>query len=856
MSIYLLSLRRARDRKNIAWTKVIYISFIRTTMLALIVGCLLAPDAEGQNMSAPNVSVKVENMPLKEMLKILVRKTRFTFSYLSNELPLDERVTLEVKDKPLREVLEMLSSRFALTFTRIDNIITIKNRQRADEQNNLSAFGILRGIVRDSATSEVLPYANVNVPGLNTGANTDNRGFFVIPSLPAEKEYAIIVTYVGYLPKTTTAFIKENEITDIEVSLAKSAIQVDSVVVYGARTNEGEISVEKISVREIENMTHSVEADVMRTIQLEPGVQSTGDVSARYYVRGGASNENLVLLNGTPIYNPFHAQGILSAIDPDMINSVEFYKGGFGAMYDGRLSSVMNIVTKDGNTNSFGATAALSELTAKGALEGPIPDGSFIITGRKSYFNEILKKFTNNESIPIDFYDASFKINYSNPDFLPISKFSVFGFISNDKIDYKNRLHASYNWSNANVGFDWLIAPRNDPSFAELTFYYSGFSGSETPYSSNDRYLDNKLDDFTFKYDFHRLYSNKNELYGGIKLYYTKTGLRLNNSTGKFMAVGSEGEAVGGYGGYRLLSIDKLRIDLGSRVNFMNLFDVSSTFGEPRINVTYALLPTMNLKAAWGFYQQELITISDEDEVLPLFEPWIIVPKYLKIPNALHYVCGFDYYPTEELKVDVEGYYKAEDHLAVINDSLIYPTDPQLIAASQKSAGADLTLNYKTGWTYAQLSYSYSWTTRKVREMIYHPRYDSRHAVKFFVNCDLGNNWSASITWMYDSGMPFTQILGYYNKLNPSDISNPSSALTDYFYFPVLAGRNAAQLPDYHRLDVGISKQLYLWSVKVYINLEVMNAYDRKNFFYFDQVTGNRVNMLPFLPTIDIKAEL
>ena len=239
-----------------------------------------------------------------------------------------------------------------------------------------------------------------------------------------------------------------------------------------------------------------------------------------------------------------------------------------------------------------------------------------------------------------------------------------------------------------------------------------------------------------------------------------------------------------------------------------------------------------------------------------MFEPWIILPQYLKIPNAIHYVCGFDYYPTEKLKVDVEGYYKVEDHLAVINDSLIFPTDPQLIAASEKSDGAEITLNYETERIYAQLSYSYSWTTRKVRDMVYHPRFDSRNDVKFLADYDLGNNWSASMTWIFNSGMPFTQILGYYNKYDPSDISNPSSALTDYFYFPILAGRNAAQLPDYHRLDVGISKKIYLWSVKGSLNLEIINVYDRKNFFYFDQETGKRVNMLPFFPTIDIKAEI
>ncbi len=838
------------------WKTMATISFVKTTILILTVSCFLEPDARGQNIPEPMVSLKVENRPLKEVLKILELKARITFSYLNGELPLEARVTLDVEDKPLRDILDSLSNRYSLTFTGIDNIITIRKIKGTGKGNRPRGFGILRGIVRDSVTSEVLPYANVRVAELNTGASTDNRGFFVIPSIPAETEHTIVVTYIGYLPKTATVFINEDGITDVEVSLAKSAIQVDSVVVYGERANETQISVEKLSVREIENMPHGVETDVMRTIQLEPGVQSAGDVSARYYVRGGASNENLVLLNGSPVYNPFHAQGIFSAIDPDMINSVEFYKGGFGAKYDGRLSSVMNIVTKDGSTNSFGASAALSELTAKGTLEGPIPDGSFIITGRKSYFNQILKKFTNNESIPVDFYDASFKINYSNPAVLPISKFSVFGFVSNDKIDYKSNLHASYHWSNANIGFNWFNAPQDDPSFVEFTFYYSGFSGSEIPYSSNDRYLDNRLDDYTCKYDFCRVYRDKNELYGGIKLWYTRTGLTLNNSTGKMNAIGSEGEAVSAYGGFRLLSIDKLRVDLGSRLNFMNLFDVSSTFGEPRINVTYSLLPTLNIKGAWGFYQQELVTVADEDEVLTLFEPWIIVPKYLRIPNATHYVCGFDYYLTEKLKVDLEGYYKAEHHLAVINDLLIYPTDQELIPASQQSEGAEIAMNYETGRIYAQLSYSYSWTTRKVRDMVYHPRYDSRNAVKFLASCDLGNNWSASITWIYNSGMPFTQILGYYNKYDPSGISNPSSALADYFYFPILADRNVARLPDYHRLDAGISKKINLWSVRVYINLDIMNVYDRKNFFYFDQVTGKRVNMLPFLPTIDIKAEI
>ena len=817
---------------------------------------MTVPYGYGQTVQDQKVSVKVVNIPLSEVLKILELKTNFTFSYLNEELPLEKRVTLDATDASLQSILDLLADKYSLKFTQINNIITVKRKKGSENENSETQIGILRGIIRDSLTSEVLPYANIYIPQIKTGVRSDAHGYFIVPSIPVGKDYAIFVTFVGYAPKRAIVTIQEDKITDVDILLKESAIEIDSVVVMGERVDEVEVTVQKIPIQNIEKMTHGVETDIMRSIQLQAGVQSAGDVSARYYVQGGASNENLVLLNETPIYNPFHAFGIFSVIDPDMVNSIEFYKGGFGAKYDGRLSSVMNIVTKDGNTNSFGAAAAVSELTAKGTLEGPIPDGSFIVTGRKSYFNEILKKFTNNKSIPIDFYDASFKINYSNPEVLPISKFSLFGFISNDKIDYKNSFHAGYNWSNSNIGFNWFNAAQDNPSFSEMTFYYSGFSGSEIPNTSKGRYLVNKLDDFTYKSDFYYVDKHKNELYGGIKLYYIKTLLRLNNSTGKLEDLSSEGESASAYGGYRVFSIHNLRVDLGTRLNFMNLLDVLSTFGEPRINITYRLLPSLNLKAAWGFYQQELVTISDEDEILPLFEPWIILPVYRAIPNALHYVCGFDYFPTETLNVNVEGYYKTERHLAVINDSLIYPTDPQLIAASQESAGADITLNYRTGWTNAQFSYSYSWTTRKVRDLVYHPRYDSRNAVKFLVNCELGHHWTASITWIYNSGMPFTQMQGYYKKFDASDIVNPSSALTDYFYFPILADRNAARLPDYHRLDVGISKKINLWSAKGYINFDIMNVYDRKNFFYFDQTTGQRVNMLPFFPTVDIKVEL
>jgi hypothetical protein len=817
---------------------------------------LSAWSAHGKDLMDPGISLKVENISLKEVLQILEQKSNFTFSYLNKEMPLNEGVTLDVKDNSLHQILEILSKRYALTFTRINNIITVKMKEGAEEKYHSQGVGILRGIVRDSATSEVLPYAHIYIRELNRGVITDNRGFFIVPSLPVHKKYTVMVSFVGYSPKMVMASIEGNEITHIEVLLAKSTIEVDNVTVYGERVMEEEVTVKKFSIQNIENMAHGVETDVMRSIQFEPGVQSAGDVSAKYYVRGGASNENLVLLNETPIYNPFHALGIFSVVDPDMINSIEFYKGGFGAKYDGRLSSVMNIITKDGNRNNFGATAALSQLTVKTALEGPVPDGSFILTGRKSYSNEILKKFTNDKSIPIDFYDASFKINYSNPEFIPISKFTLFGFVSEDKIDYQSKLHANFNWSNSNIGFSWFTAPPNSPYFAELIFYNSRFSGSEIPNSSKNRHIENKIDDYTIKMDFNYVPSDRAEWYGGVKINYLKTMLLLSNSSGQLSATGSEGTAFSIYTGYKMLNINNLKADFGSRLNLVKIPARYSMLFEPRMNIAYSLSPTLNVKAAWGIYQQELVTISDEDEVLALFEPWIVTPDYLKISNCIHYIGGLDYYLTEKFKVSIESYYKTMHNLALLNDEIVFLTDKQLINGSGESYGAEFSMNYKASWIYAQLSYAYSWTIRKIRDIEYHPRYDSRNAVKFFINSDLGSDWSTSISWNYNSGMPYTQLLGYYNKYDPSDILNPTSSVINYFYFPIMANRNAVHLPDYHRLDMSVCKKIQLWSMNIMIDLNVINVYDRANFFYFDEKTGERVNMLPFLPSIDMKVEL
>ncbi|MCG6960429.1 carboxypeptidase-like regulatory domain-containing protein, partial [bacterium BMS3Abin03] len=192
---------------------VIFRSSIKTVFLAFIISIQLVTKVNGQNYPDPNVSFNVVNIPLSRVLKILEQKTNYTFSYLNEKLPLDENVTMNVKDKPLQQILKILSNNFALMFTRINNIITIKMKEEAEGDKKSGGIGTLRGIVRDSITTEVLPFANVYIPELKTGVSTDNRGFFIIPSIPANKEYTLVVTFVGYSPKKITLSIQANKIT-------------------------------------------------------------------------------------------------------------------------------------------------------------------------------------------------------------------------------------------------------------------------------------------------------------------------------------------------------------------------------------------------------------------------------------------------------------------------------------------------------------------------------------------------------------------------------------------------------------------------------------------------------------------
>jgi hypothetical protein len=688
------------------------------------------------------------------------------------------------------------------------------------------------------------------------GAPTDTKGYYFIPSIPAGI-HTVIISHINYETKYITVNIHVNKITELDISLSPKNINMQEVSIIGekiTKPTETNLGLENISVKEIEMLPTGAQADVFRALQTIAGVTSTGDVSAQYYVRGGAGDQNLVLLNGATIYNPFHTLGIFSVVDPDMISAIEFYKGGFPTKYGGRLSSILNIITKDGNKNSYHGSIGASLLSANFSAQGPIPHGSFMLTGRKSYYAQILKKYLNNQDVPFDFYDLSFKANYENPEFLKSGKFTLFGFSSRDAVNNNNPLLEDYNVRNTILGTNWNQVWAS-PLFSTFNLSYSGFRAEVNPNFSNSKYRMNKLDDITADFNFTYIYDNKDELDFGLQNKILIILLKQQNLLGQFTNFNQKGWDMTGYVNYKFYRWDKVGFEIGMRTKFIALSVLRPFIFEPRFSIHYHPYPFLSLKASIGRYSQEVISLTNENEVISIFQPWIIVPDGAAAPEATDYSIGIDTYFNEELEVSLSAYYKWITDLVEPNNNKINLTDYDYKNVNGEAYGVEFSTKFQAAQFFIKANYSLGWAYNIDGNAYYVPRYDIRHTVNVLLGINLGAGWQASANWGLRSGLPFTPIAGFYDRMPINDIwgDYTSESYTPSIYW---GNKNSFRLPYYHRLDLSLSKRFHLSFADVSIEGSILNVYNRKNIFYFERNTGKITYMLPFFPSVSVKVEL
>ena len=726
-----------------------------------------------------------------------------------------------------------------------------------------SQKGSIRGFVSDKSSGEPIMFCNVTIDGTSFGSQTDLNGMYNLTQIPAGS-HTIVVTFVGYLKYSEDITLTSGEILDIKIELETSTVKIDEIEISADRlemkTDVKAASI-KITNEDLELVpTIGGEADLAQYMQIIPGVTFTGDQGGQLYIRGGSPVQNKVLLDGMTVYSPFHSIGLFSVFDTDIIKATDVYTGGFSAEYGGRVSSIMDIKTKDGNKKRIQGKLSSNTFGSKLLLEGPFKvDGnsSFLFSGKTSYLDktsEIIYDFP----MPYSYTDLYGKFTFGSQNG---SKANIFGFNFQDNVNYQGV--SDLQWNSIGVGSDFLLIPGNSPVLIEGNFAYSKYHITIEEISSPLR--ESSIGGGSMGFDF-TSFQPKGKIKYGFDVYSFLTKFKTYNSANAIIEQDENTSEFSAYVNYQYKA-DRFIFEPGFRLQRYNL----ETSPEPRLGIKYLATDVLRLKLATGIYSQNIIsTISDRD-VVNLFYGFLTSPDDIpldengneykhKIQKAKHIIIGGEYDINLKMDIQVEAYIKDFTQLTNINREMISNFDNEFIIEKGLAKGVDFLLKYKNKKLYLWTVYSLGIVQRYDQGNVYFPHFDRRHNINFVTsftfgndNSLIGNGWKADARWNLGSGFPFTQTQGYYENIPFSGGINTDYITQNGELDVIYAGLNQGRLPYYHRLDLSLSKTIeFSKNTILEISASVTNAYNRENVFYFNRIEHERVNQLPLLPSAGI----
>lgn len=714
----------------------------------------------------------------------------------------------------------------------------------------------IRGVVTDSTTGERIPFANVTVPGMNRGASTNLQGFYLIANAP-QGRYQIRVSSIGYESRTKTVDVFGPQVVVVNFQLASKPVEFSEVMVTDVAKRElTEIhtSVHVLEQRDIRSVPVAAMEDVFRSIRILPGIVSTSDVNSQFYVRGGAGDQNLILLDGMKIYNPYHAFGLFSIFDSDIIKTTEVYTGAFPPEFGGRLSSVVNMTTKDGGSKAFSGHANINFLSTKLQVDGPAMEGlTYLVSGRKSLFSDTFRKFLNKD-LPLSFYDAFMKATIQTGE--GQGKYSFQAFMSGDNLKSVNLNEPDYSWRTSAVGFvaAGLIQDRvyvNAVGY-ENTFMATRDSKGSTQISPATTTVreGGVRANATLYTDSHDLY------FFGFEFSFPNLDYTVTNNFGVTNTVSSSNVDASMWVRYQTAP-SRLQADMGVFFDLGSLLARSGGLEvvQPRINLSYGLWDTWKGKASYGRFSQSVITVNNEDDIISIFDAWIQVPQELKSEQADHYVLGLEGNILPSLSTNFQAYYKYYSSLVTYNRDKVDAFDPDYVGGTGNAHGVEALVRYGSKLTDLYAAYTLGWTTITSSGFTYYPRYDRRHTLNLLAVFHAAEAFDVTLRWELGSGFPFTQTIGYYDRLSLQDLFRGSSLGETGNPYAVLGSKNDARLPAYHRLDASATYRFKFKPITGTIGVHIVNVYNHKNVFYFDRKTGQEIDMLPFFPSATLNIE-
>ncbi len=743
------------------------------------------------------------------------------------------------------------------------------------------------GYVKDAENGETLIGANIYISELEVGATTNIYGFYSL-TVPSGK-HKISFSYIGYSESVFEVDIEDDYTLEVELSAA--ANMITEVVISDKKLNDN-ITSNEMGIFRLDNKAINQipvfmgESDLIKAVQLMPGVSIASEGSSSFIVRGGGADQNLILLDEATVYNPSHLMGFFSVFNSDAVKDVKLYKGDIPAANGGRLSSLLDVRMKDGNKKNFDANGGVGLISSRLTLEGPIvkDKASFIISGRRTYADLFFPLFKKRDSLlsqtTLYFYDLNAKINW---DISSKDRIFLSSYLGKDVFKISGQ---DISWGNNTETFRWnhIYSPK---LFSNLTLLFSDYSYQLASNSGTPKYeWTSNLRDYGLRYDFTAYPDSKNTLRFGITgtLHEFKPGnfnVTMEDTTFDFKLHDSKALEYAGYVSNSQRIAGTLTLDYGLRYSFfsnvgaatVNTFDSNYVFVdtvrygknefyntysgfEPRFSMTWVLNEQSSVKAAYNRTMQYVQLASNSSGGSPL-DIWFPVSPNVKPQSGNQWNVGyFKNFEEPRLETSVELFYKQMKNQVdfkdyanlLLNDKM----EGELRFGDAQAYGAEFLVRKNSGCLTGWISYTLSRSERKIdginNNQTYLSNFDRTHNLSVVATYKFSDRLSVSANWIYISGVPVTLPIGRYYFGNT--------------LIPVYSDRNEARLPDYHRMDVSITwknKNRKNRRFNSEWNFSVYNVYNRKNpySYYFETESSNpqviksyKMSMLPIVPSI------
>lgn len=706
------------------------------------------------------------------------------------------------------------------------------------ESQEISKNINLSGFIKDKNTGEVLIGANIFLENTNFGTSTDVNGYYALLDIPISVESILIVSYIGYNNYQISINAIPEEQFDIELS--PNQIQYNEIEVSTEKIKKSkriDYSEIKLNAKQFKKQPGVAEPDIFRTIQALPGVLTQSEFSTGLIIRGGNSDQNLILLDGITVYNPSHLGGVFSNFIVDGIKEAELTKGGYNADYGGRLSSVLNVISREGNSKQFKLKLALSLLSSQATIEGPFYKGAYIISGRRTYFDKINDWFIKSDDIPpYYFYDIQAHIysDITTTDRISISHYSgkddfVFSGLSLNAL-WGNNTNSIHYRKVFGLGFIGNFMFANSEFFTK--FNLGGESGIKN---------DNIISDNTFKIDFNNIFNKKTKLKYGLLFKKLQFNYLSSFNDSILFEIDEQPLELGTYVKLTYKPYPKLILEPGFRFEY---YDKSKKKSHPnfRLGIKYLFNLDNFITFSTGNYNQYILTFQDDFNP-PILDNWVSIDTSVNTGSSNHYNFGYEFNNSNGYKFQTEFYYKTIDNLLTFEEKRA-TTDQGvsdqnlsdiLTANNGKAWGAEVFLQKNAGHLTGWMSYTLSYSTKEMNNNLYFTNWDRRHALSIVGNYDfdeikLLKNSSFSWNWSIQSGQAYTPILGYYLQDLPG---------YEQSTFHTMPGeRNSGRYPAFHRLDISWQKEFMIKDSKAELFIQAINLYNRKNIFRYQYSLG------------------